>query len=83
MHLINENKNGEQEGVLFIPQWKMNAYPEEIPCYDKSNRKWEPGMFVIHFAGAWAHVQNTSDAKGDLFRKYYPWVVLGKKGSWY
>jgi mannan polymerase II complex MNN10 subunit len=74
-HIFEENKNGEKEHALFIPQWKMNAFPEEIPCYDKDKRKWERGMFVVHFAGAWAHVRNTTDAKGDLCRKYY-WKIV-------
>jgi mannan polymerase II complex MNN10 subunit len=24
--------------VKYIPQWKMNAYPEEIGCYDEDKR---------------------------------------------
>jgi mannan polymerase II complex MNN10 subunit len=52
----------------------MNAYPEEIPCYDTFKRKWEPGMFVIHFPGAWAHLPNVTDAKGVLFKRYH-WRV--------
>ncbi|KAF4240821.1 hypothetical protein CNMCM8980_004933 [Aspergillus fumigatiaffinis] len=71
LQLIEENQHGEQEQVLYIPQWKMNAFPEEIPCYDQDNKMWEPGMFVVHFAGAWAHMPNRTDAKADLFEKYY------------
>ncbi|GFF22900.1 probable alpha-1,2-galactosyltransferase gmh2 [Aspergillus udagawae] len=71
LQLIKENRHDEEEQVLFIPQWKMNAFPEEILCYDQDNRKWEPGMFVVHFAGAWAHMPNRTDAKADLFEKYY------------
>ncbi|KAJ5454064.1 uncharacterized protein N7458_005020 [Penicillium daleae] len=71
LQLIEENQHDEQEQVLFIPQWKMNAFPEEIPCYDHYNKKWEPGMFVVHFAGAWAHMPNRTDAKAELFERYY------------
>jgi mannan polymerase II complex MNN10 subunit len=76
--LIYHNEHGEKERALFIPQWKMNAFPEEIPCYDQSDpRKWERGMFVVHFAGAWAHMPNTTeDPKGTLFRKYQ-WLIVG------
>jgi len=74
--LIKENKNGEKERALFIPQWKMNAFPEEVPCYDETGKKWERGMFVVHFAGAWAHMPNTTeDPKGTLFRKYQ-WQIV-------
>lgn len=57
------------EHVQYIPQWKINAFPEEIGCYDKHKRKWEKGMFVIHFAGAWAHVAG-EDPTGQLMSKY-------------
>jgi mannan polymerase II complex MNN10 subunit len=61
--------------VKYIPQWKMNAYPEEIGCYDEDKRKWEPGMLMIHFAGAWAHVKE-EDPTGYLMKKY------GKQIEW-
>ena len=75
LHLIETNEHQESDHVLMIPQWKMNAFPEEIPCFDRDRGgKWERGMFVIHFAGAWAHV-NSSDAKGDLMKKYHGHIV--------
>jgi mannan polymerase II complex MNN10 subunit len=74
--IIKENKHGEGDRALFIPQWKMNAFPEEIPCFGEG-RAWERGMFVVHFAGAWAHMPNTTvDPKGTLFRKYQ-WQIVG------
>jgi len=56
------------ENLVFIPQWKINAFPEEIECWD-SGKHWERGMFVVHFAGAWAHVHE-DDPTGLLMRKY-------------
>ncbi|KAJ5319369.1 uncharacterized protein N7506_012073 [Penicillium brevicompactum] len=55
--------------AMRIPQWTINAFPEEIGCYDTHKRKWEKGMFVIHFAGAWAHVSG-EDPTGQLMKKY-------------
>ena len=63
-----------QEKILFIKQWETNGFPEEIKCYDQDNRPWEPGMFVVHFAGAWAHVKE-EDPTGLLMRKYSQYVV--------
>jgi mannan polymerase II complex MNN10 subunit len=74
-HLLKENQYGEAERVVFAPQWTMNAYPEEMPCYDEFKRKWEPGMFVVHFAGAWVWITNVTDAKGELFNRYHRRVV--------
>ncbi|KAJ5548849.1 hypothetical protein N7513_006083 [Penicillium frequentans] len=55
--------------AMHIPQWTINAFPEEIGCYDTHKKKWERGMFVVHFAGAWAHVTG-EDPTGQLMRKY-------------
>ncbi|QDS75934.1 hypothetical protein FKW77_003084 [Venturia effusa] len=54
---------------VMIPQWKMNAFPEEIPCYDKDQKMFERGVFMLHFAGAWAHVKE-EDPTGYLMKKY-------------
>ncbi|KAI9792846.1 MAG: hypothetical protein M1833_001005 [Piccolia ochrophora] len=70
LKLIDANEHGEKDKAVFIPQWKMNAFPEEVPCFDQTGKGWEPGMFVVHFAGAWAHMQNSTDAKGELMSKY-------------
>jgi mannan polymerase II complex MNN10 subunit len=57
------------DSYTFVPQHKLNAFPPEIQCYDKFRRKWEAGTFVLHFAGAWAHVKE-EDPTGFLMRKY-------------
>ncbi|ORY09749.1 galactosyl transferase GMA12/MNN10 family-domain-containing protein [Clohesyomyces aquaticus] len=64
--------------ALMIPQNKINAFPEEIGCYDAEQKKWEKGMFVIHFAGAWAHVKD-KDATGLLMRKYESEIIWDRK----
>lgn len=65
-----------------IPQWKFNAYPEEIACFDKSQKVWEHGMFVIHFAGAWAHVKG-EDPAGYLMKKYEGQIMWGDGKEFY
>jgi mannan polymerase II complex MNN10 subunit len=62
--------------AVTIPQWKINAFPEEIHCFDKSEKGWEHGTFVIHFAGAWAHVPG-DDPTGDLMTKYESQIMWG------
>ncbi|OCK76036.1 glycosyltransferase family 34 protein [Lepidopterella palustris CBS 459.81] len=59
-----------------VPQWMLNAFPEEIKCYDDYNRGWEKGAFLVHFAGAWAHVEG-DDPTGELMRKYEGEVIWG------
>jgi len=66
--MMNKNLNGEKEQTLMIPQRRINAFPAEIPCFD-DEKPWEPGEFLIHFAGAWAHVKE-EDPAGFLMRKY-------------
>jgi len=62
--------------ILYIPQWKLNAFPEEIGCFDDHSGKWERGNFVLHFAGAWAHVKE-DDPTGFLMKKYEGQIVWG------
>lgn len=62
--------------VHVVPQWKLNAFPQEIACFDLSQKVWEPGMFVVHFAGAWAHVKG-DDPTGQLMNKYGPQIMWG------
>lgn len=64
--------------TIQVPQWKLNAFPQEIACFDESQQVWKPGTFVIHFAGAWAHVKD-EDPTGVLMRKYSPEI---KWGDW-
>ncbi|ORX95314.1 galactosyl transferase GMA12/MNN10 family-domain-containing protein [Clohesyomyces aquaticus] len=59
-----------------VPQWKINAFPPEIACFDESKKVWEHGTFVIHFAGAWAHLKD-DDPTGLLMRKYEKEIVWG------
>ena len=65
-----------------VPQWKLNAFPQEIACFDEDKKKWKPGMFVIHFAGAWAHVGG-EDPTGKLMRKYQDEIVWGDWKEFY
>lgn len=72
--LLAEDSLGAVEKTVFVEQWKMNAFPEEIKCFDKAQRGWEKGMFLVHFAGAWAHVKEPDPVK-FLMRKYWPLAV--------
>ncbi|KAF1951811.1 hypothetical protein CC80DRAFT_508458 [Byssothecium circinans] len=62
--------------TVLVPQWKLNAFPEEIACFDQANIGWSPGTFVLHFAGAWAHVEG-EDPTGQLMKKYEDQVIWG------
>ena len=76
LEVVQANKRNEKERTVFIKQWKMNAFPAEVPCYDDEQRKWEPGMFVLHVAGAWAHMPDDKEnAKNILIQKYANDVV--------
>lgn len=75
LKLIQENVLHARKKSVIVRQWKMNAFPKEIPCYDDDKTRWEKGMFVVHFAVAWAHVKDTDDPTGDLMRKYAEYVV--------
>lgn len=77
--LIAQNKESGGRTVQ-VPQWKLNAFPKEIACFDESDRVWEPGMFVLHFAGAWAHVKG-EDPTGQLMEKYKGEIIWGKEGE--
>ncbi|KAF2132807.1 glycosyltransferase family 34 protein [Dothidotthia symphoricarpi CBS 119687] len=66
----------------FVPQWKLNAFPEEIACYDESKKGWEQGTFVLHFAGAWAHVKG-DDPTGQLMKKYEHDIIWGDAKEFY
>lgn len=59
---------------VMVPQWKLNAFPEEIPCYDQDQKKFESGIFMLHFAGAWAHVKE-EDPTGYLMKKYEQEII--------
>lgn len=64
--------------ALKVPQTRLNAFPEEIKCFEHGSRPWQLGDFVVHFAGAWAHVKG-EDPTGQMMRKYGPQI---KWGDW-
>lgn len=70
------------ERARVVPQWKLNAFPEEIACFDESQKVWQHGTFVIHFAGAWAHVKG-EDPTGYLMRKYEGQIIWGDWKTFY
>ncbi|CAK1362353.1 hypothetical protein CB0940_02383 [Cercospora beticola] len=63
----NDLHNMKHKGT-FVKQYKMNAFPTEIHCHE-DDRPWQEGDFMIHMAGAWAHVHE-KDPTGLLLRKY-------------
>jgi len=64
------------ESFIMVPQATINAFPKEIKCYDKTRTKWKPGTFMLHFAGAWAHVQEVEeDHTGFLMRRYEQEII--------
>lgn len=71
---IKTNTHGTADKSVTVLQWKMNAFPKEIKCYDgRDPIPWKPGMFLVHFAGAWAHVKE-EDPTGVLMRRYFPYI---------
>ncbi|KAF2750920.1 glycosyltransferase family 34 protein [Sporormia fimetaria CBS 119925] len=75
--LFKVDKNAAERTVR-VQQQKLNAFPKEIACFDHESHEWQPHDFVIHFAGAWAHVKG-DDPTGQLMKKYEPWI---KWGDW-
>ncbi|KAF2727594.1 hypothetical protein EJ04DRAFT_505494 [Polyplosphaeria fusca] len=65
-----------------VPQWKLNSFPQEIACFDESRQVWEPGQLILHFAGAWAHVQG-EDPTGQLMQKYEDDIMWGDWKQFY
>jgi len=35
--------------LLMVPQYKLNAYPDEIGCREDRSRPWKEGDWIIHF----------------------------------
>ncbi|KZM25361.1 uncharacterized protein EKO05_0000647 [Ascochyta rabiei] len=79
--LLNEDKKSANRARV-IPQWKLNAFPSEIACFDEEQKVWEHGMFVLHFAGAWAHVKG-EDPTGYLMNKYEGDIMWGDWKEFY
>ncbi|KAF9736153.1 hypothetical protein PMIN06_003784 [Paraphaeosphaeria minitans] len=65
-----------------IPQWMINSFPDEIPCYEEPQRPWRHGHFLVHFAGAWAHVKG-KDPTGQLMKKYNDEIIWGNWKDFY
>lgn len=81
VQLLKDDK-AMAETVHQVPQWKLNAFPQEIACFDDSGQAWEHGTFIIHFAGAWAHVKG-EDPTGKLMRKYEHEIIWGNWKEFY
>lgn len=79
--LIETNK-AQGDRTLRVPQWKLNAFPQEIACFDEDRKVWEHGYFIIHFAGAWAHVKG-DDPTGQLMQKYKDEIIWGDWTQFY
>ncbi|KAI5367840.1 Putative glycosyltransferase 34, nucleotide-diphospho-sugar transferase [Septoria linicola] len=71
--MVKEDTNNINRKGTFVKQYEMNAFPPEIKCHE-DGREWQKGDFVIHMAGAWAHVEG-DDPTGRLLRKYASFVV--------
>jgi mannan polymerase II complex MNN10 subunit len=68
--------------VHVVPQSKLNAFPEEIACFDEERKAWEHSDFILHFAGAWAHVKG-EDPTGQLMKKYEHEIIWGNWKKFY
>ena len=74
--MLRDNALSAVEHSVIAPQHLFDAYPPEIECYDpRDPRSWEPGMFVMHCAGARWRLKGQKDPIGSLMRKYYQAVV--------
>jgi mannan polymerase II complex MNN10 subunit len=81
VQLLKEDK-AMADTVHKVPQWKLNAFPQEIACFDESGQVWKHGTFVLHFAGAWAHVKG-EDPTGQLMKKYEHEIIWGDWKEFY
>lgn len=79
---LMEQDPASKKRTAVIPQWMINAFPDEIPCYEDPPRPWEHGFFLLHFAGAWAHVQG-EDPTGQLMEKYKDEIIWGDWKEFY
>lgn len=73
---VLESSPQERLRAKWIPQKKINSFPEEIDCFDENKLPWSPGDFVVHFAGAWAHLKGKAkkDPYGVMMRKFNEWI---------
>lgn len=79
--LLGENDELRASAIV-VPQQKLNAFPSEIACYDPVSKAWSHGDFIIHFAGAWAHVKG-DDPTGKLMKKYEREIMWGDWREFY
>ena len=51
MKSVLESLNEFEDSKHFvkIPQYMLNAYPEEISCLEDPERPWQTGDWIIHF----------------------------------
>ena len=47
--LSNLTEFEKPKSFVRVPQWKLNAYPEEISCSEDRDRPWRKGDWIIHF----------------------------------
>lgn len=79
---LMKDDQASAERVHVVPQWKLNAFPQEIACFDENKKVWEHGTFILHFAGAWAHVKG-DDPTGQLMKKYEHEIIWGDWKDFY
>jgi mannan polymerase II complex MNN10 subunit len=70
--MLHDNAYSVADKSVVAPQWMFDAYPKDIDCYDpRDPRPWEPGMFLLHFAGARWKFREQKDPIGTLMRRYF------------
>lgn len=79
---LMEQDPASKKRSTVIPQWMINAFPDEIPCYEEPRQPWKKGFFLVHFAGAWAHVKG-KDPTGQLMDKYKHEIIWGDWKDFY
>jgi hypothetical protein len=47
---LGEFEEGKGKYFARVPQWKFNAYPQELTCREDTDRPWKRGDWIIHFA---------------------------------
>jgi mannan polymerase II complex MNN10 subunit len=67
---------------IVAPQSELNAFPKDIHCFENNDGEWKPGKFILHFAGAWAHVKG-EDPTGQLMKKYESDIIWGDWKQFY
>jgi mannan polymerase II complex MNN10 subunit len=67
---------------IVAPQSELNAFPKDIHCFENNDGEWKPGKFILHFAGAWAHVKG-EDPTGQLMKKYERDIIWGDWKQFY